>query len=79
MPNPRNVRKKRNDKKDEYSLTKIVIALIILIFIIALIIFGVIKIRNSFLDKKISYERIKYEYFVLYEKLGTSDYVITYN
>lgn len=67
MSNPRNVRKKRNDKKDEYSLTKIIIVIIILIFIIGLIIFGVIKIRNSFLDKKISYERIKHEYFILYD------------
>lgn len=67
MANPRNVRKKRNNNNDEYSIKKIIIAIVILIFIISLIIFGIIKLRNIFLDKKISYGQTKYEYFILYD------------
>ena len=73
MANPRNVRKKRNTQKDEYSLTKIIIAIIILILIVVIIIFGITKIRNNSLNKEISYKQINYEYFILYgidEKAG---------
>ena len=68
MPNPRNVRKKRNNKKDEYDIKKIVIAVAILICLMALIIFVSIKIKNKILDKQIAYKQLKYEYFILYDK-----------
>lgn len=77
MANFRNVRKTRNNFKNEYSITKISVAVTIVIIVILLIIFGIIKIKNKFLDKKISYNQIeKYEYFILYDlnnKAGVID------
>ena len=67
MGNGRNVRKKRDNIKNEYSLVKILIAIGIVIAIIALIVFGIIKIFKNSLNKEISYQDSKYEYFVLYD------------
>lgn len=67
MPNPRNVRKKRNEKRNEYSIKKIIVAIVILIFLIILITFLSIKIKNSMSNKQISYKKLEYEYFILYD------------
>ena len=67
MSNPRNVRKRRTNQKNEYDIKKIIIAMAILICFIVVIIWGSIKIKNMILDKQISYKQLKYEYFILYD------------
>ncbi len=66
MSKGRNIRKKRENKKEEYSTLKIAIAIIILILIIGLIVVSIISLNKKNKVKKISYEDTEYEYFVLY-------------
>ncbi|MGN1299555.1 MAG: WG repeat-containing protein [Candidatus Scatovivens sp.] len=66
MSNGRNVRKKRDNKKQEYSLKKISIAVVIFILLIILIICIVVKALLGEKNNQISYNKQEYEYFVLY-------------